>query len=411
MSITLEKLKKLPDTPGVYLFKKGKEILYVGKATSLKSRVRSYLLESAAISRGPKIPKLISEAMRVDFEETDTVLEALIREAALIKRHQPPYNVLEKSDASYNYVVITDEPFPRVFTIRERELRLSAQAGTTPLKTLEMYGPFPYGTQLRDAMKIIRKIFPYRGKTDAPIARGKQRVSRFYEELGLAPKVATADDQKAYARTIRHLRMFFEGKKTKLLAELEREMKRHARVKEFEAAAAIKRQVFALQHINDIALIKRTSETPFAYRIEAYDIAHTSGTDVVGVMTVVEGGEAAKNEYRMFKIKGDGSKRFVNDTGALTETLERRFGHPEWAYPRLIAVDGGVAQQNAAKRVLDELGIAIPIVAVTKNERHRPERILGDAAIVQQHGSAILLANSEAHRFAIGFHRRRRGII
>jgi excinuclease UvrABC nuclease subunit len=420
MSITLEKLKKLPDTPGVYLFKKGKEILYVGKATSLKSRVRSYLLESAAISRGPKIPKLISEAMRVDFEETDTVLEALIREAALIKRHQPPYNVLEKSDASYNYVVITDEAFPRVFTIRERELRLSAQVGTTPLKTLEMYGPFPYGTQLRDAMKIIRKIFPYRGKTDAPIARGKQRVSRFYEELGLAPKAATADDQKAYARTIRHLRMFFEGKKTKLLAELEREMKRHARAKEFETAAQIKRQVFALQHINDIALIKRTSETPFAYRIEAYDVAHTSGIEVVGVMTVVEGGEATKNEYRMFGIKGyedtrirgyKKGERFVNDTAALSEILKRRFGHPEWAYPRLIAVDGGVAQQNAAKRVLEELGIAIPIVAVTKNERHRPERILGDTAIVQQHGSAILLANSEAHRFAIGFHRRRRGII
>ncbi len=425
MSITLEKLKKLPDAPGVYLFKKGKEILYVGKATSLKNRVRSYLLESAAISRGPKIPKLISEAVRVDFEETDTVLEALIREAALIKRHQPPYNVVEKSDASYNYVVITDEAFPRVFTVRERELRLSAQAGTTPLKTLEMYGPFPYGTQLRDAMKIIRKIFPYRGKTDAPVVSKatmkRQQFSRLYEELGLAPKGGGSEDPKAYARTIKHLRMFFEGKKTKLLAELEREMKRHARAKEFEAAAELKRQVFALQHINDMALIKRQqsegNNIGMPFRIEAYDIAHTSGTDVVGVMTVVEGGEAAKNEYRMFRIQGNkatrqqSGDRFVNDTAALSEVLERRFGHPEWAYPRLIVVDGSTAQVNAAKRVLDELGIAIPIVAVTKNERHRPERIVGDSSLVQQHGSAILLANSEAHRFAIGFHRKRRSKI
>lgn len=406
MSITLEKLKKLPDTPGVYLFKKGKEILYVGKATSLKSRVRSYLLENAVISRGPKILKLITDASRVDFEETDTVLEALIREAALIKRYQPPYNVLEKSDTSFNYVVITDEPFPRVFTMRERELR------TTTLVFVEIFGPFPHGGQLRDAMKIIRKIFPYRGKSDAPTGSSKRRASRLYEEIGLAPRGGGSADPQLYARTIRHLRIFFEGKKTKLLAELEREMKRHARAKEFEAAAEIKRQVFALRHINDVALMKRTPQEGFApFRIESYDVAHTSGTNVVGVMTVVENGEISKNEYRMFKIKGDGNKRFVNDTGALVEMLERRFGHPEWAFPKLIVVDGSTAQQNAAKRVLDDLGIMIPIVSVVKDERHRPQRVMGDPAIIKKHEQSIILANSEAHRFAIGFHRRRRGKI
>lgn len=449
MSITLEKLKKLPDAPGVYLFlgpprrtretrlrsdgataRRGeREVLYVGKATSLKNRVRSYLLENAVVSRGPKILKLINDADRVDFEETDTVLEALIREAALIKRHQPPYNVLEKSDTSFNYVVITDEAFPRVFTMRGRELR------TTPLRFVEIFGPFPHGTQLRDAMKIIRKIFPYRGKNDAPVIQGRPpspkgfggsskarqartQFSRLYEEIGLAPKGGGVEDPQAYARTIRHLRMFFEGKKTKLLAELEREMKRHARAKEFEAAAEMKRQVFALRHINDIALIKRQRGDKEAIRIEAYDVAHTSGTDVVGVMAVVEDGEVAKNEYRMFKIKGDEARgtrnkrdRFINDTAALAEMLERRFGHPEWAYPRLIVVDGGVAQQNAAKRVLEKLALQIPITAVTKNERHRPERILGDADLVLQHDAAIVLANAEAHRFAIGFHRKRRGKI
>lgn len=410
MSITVEKLKKLPDTPGVYLFKKGKEILYVGKATSLKSRVRSYLLENAVISRGPKILKLITDASRVDFEETDTVLEALIREAALIKRYQPPYNVLEKSDTSFNYVVITDEEFPRVFTMRERELR------TTKLTFIEIFGPFPHGGQLRDAMKIVRKIFPYRGKSDAPVASKatikRRQSSRIYEELGLAPKGGGFEDPKAYARTIRHLRMFFEGKKTKLLGELEREMKRYARAKEFEAAAEVKRQVFALQHINDVALMKRTPQEGFApFRIESYDVAHTSGTHVVGVMTVVESGEISKNEYRMFKIKGDGSKRFVNDTAALAEMLERRFGHPEWAFPKLIVVDGSTAQQNAAKRVLDDLGIMIPIVSVVKDERHRPLRIMGDPAIVQKHDQSIILANSEAHRFAVSYHRRKRSIV
>ncbi|HXK40016.1 MAG TPA: hypothetical protein VJ837_04240, partial [Candidatus Paceibacterota bacterium] len=133
-------------------------------------------------------------------------------------------------------------------------------------------------------------------------------------------------------------------------------------------------------------------------------------TDVVGVMTVVENGAAATQDYRMFKIQGNkkaNKDRFINDTAALKEVLERRFGHPEWPYPKLIVVDGGTAQFRAAQNSLKSIGLRIPVVAVTKNERHRPERIIGDARYVHARASEILLANSEAHRFAIGFHRRR----
>lgn len=405
MSITLDKLKKLPDAPGVYLFKRGSKVLYVGKATSLKDRVRSYLSDAAVVSRGPKILKLIEEASVVAYEQTDSVLEALIREAALIKQHQPIYNAKEKSDKSFNYVVITKEDFPRVFTMREREIR------TTTLAFVDMFGPFPNATQLRDALKLIRKIFPYRGKTDAPTQQTKHRASTLYEEIGLVPHGGGARDPKAYARTIKHLRMFFEGKKTKLVKSIEGDMKKLAKEKRFEEADTLKRQLFALNHINDIALMKRDTNGVAGYRIEAYDVAHTSGTDVVGVMTVVEGGEIARNEYRMFKIKGSGAARFVNDPAALAEMLERRFGHPEWAFPRLIVVDGNAIQKNAAEKTLADLGIQIPVVAVIKNERHRAERLVGDEALIAEHGEAIILANSEAHRFSIGFHRKRRSRI
>jgi excinuclease ABC subunit C len=131
------------------------------------------------------------------------------------------------------------------------------------------------------------------------------------------------------------------------------------------------------------------------------------GTDVVGVMTVVENGMTAKNDYRMFGIKQAGNGRFINDTAALTELLERRFGHPEWPFPKLIVVDGLTAQLRAAERAMKSLDLSIPIVAVTKDERHRPERIQGDQALVERFSKDILLANSEAHRFAIGFHRKR----
>src|SRR3989344_4231268 len=113
-------------------------------------------------------------------------------------------------------------------------------------------------------------------------------------------------------------------------------MKTYAKNQEFEKAGEIRRQVFALQHINDVALIKLAPRTPSLstlFRIEAYDIAHMSGRSMVGVMTVVEDGTVAKNEYRKFRIR---TQAGVNDTGALSEVFERRFSHPEWPYPNLL---------------------------------------------------------------------------
>ncbi len=409
----LEKIN-LPDAPGVYLFlgaskrnreggKKGKEILYVGKATSLKNRVRSYFLPNAVESRGLKIPKMLSEAMTVAYEQTDSVLEALIRESYLIKKHQPPYNAKEKSDTSFNYVVITDEAFPRLFTMRERDLR------TTKERIKYTFGPFPHGGQLKDALKIIRKIFPYRGKTDAPLPTSTRRASKLYEEIGLVPKGAGSLDAQEYKKTIRHLVLFFEGKKKALVQSLERTMRAYAKAQSFESASEIKRQLFALQHINDVSLLKQptTNNQQPTTRIEAYDVAHTSGENVVGVMTVVSDGESARSDYRMFTIRAGKGKRLVNDTLALAEIIERRFGHPEWPYPTLIVVDGSTAQVRIAEKTLETLGLKIPVVGVVKNERHRPERLMGDTRFTTDYARDILLANSEAHRFAIGFHRQK----
>ena len=145
--------------------------------------------------------------------------------------------------------------------------------------------------------------------------------------------------------------------------------------------------------------------------MEGYDIAHISGKYLVGVMTVIEDGEIVKNEYRKFKIK---SFEGVDDTRALKEVLERRLTHPEWQYPKLIVVDGGKAQKTAAEAILHAAGAGIPVVGVVKDEHHRPREILGITK-VRPLGSlrsglehSILLANSEAHRFAIKYHRKKR---
>ncbi|MEL6803621.1 MAG: excinuclease ABC subunit C, partial [Bacteroidota bacterium] len=137
-------------------------------------------------------------------------------------------------------------------------------------------------------------------------------------------------------------------------------------------------------------------------RIEAYDVAHHGGKNMVGVMTVVEGLQPTKSEYRKFKIE---SVSGSNDPAALKEVLERRLRHPEWPYPQIIVVDGSTAQKNAAEYVLKKAGCMIPVVGVVKDEQHKPKRLIGSKKLLAMYEDAILLANAEAHRFAITYHR------
>ncbi len=408
--MTLEQFKKkakqIPDSPGVYFFlgppkprRRGlghtREILYIGKATSLRDRVRSYFANDLAETRGALIVQMLEKAVSIDFRKTDSVLEALLLESSLIHSHKPPHNTDSKDDKSWNHVLITDENFPQVLVVRTTNLG--------EYKAKKIFGPFPHGLQLREAMKLIRRIFPYRDEKCKP---GQKRPC-FNRQIGLCPGVCTGEiSAKEYRKTVRHIVLLFEGKKKQLLKSLAKEMRAAAKEENFEQAKELHRQLYALQHIQDISLIKSEYRNPkfdgLAYRIEAYDIAHLQGSAHVGVMTVVEGGEAAKSQYRKFKIK---TAKQGDDPGALREVLSRRLGHDEWPLPRLIVVDGSTAQINAAQTVLAEYGMSIPVVGVVKDEKHRPRNILGGRELIKTKEREILLANAEAHRFAIGYHR------
>ena len=123
------KRANIPNLPGIYLFKKGGDILYIGKATSLKDRVRSYFSSDLIGTRGPLILDMVFKADKIDFIKTDSVLEALILESELIKKHQPKYNTKEKDNKSFNYVIITKENFPRVLIVRGRNLEGNQKIG------------------------------------------------------------------------------------------------------------------------------------------------------------------------------------------------------------------------------------------------------------------------------------------
>lgn len=391
---------KLPDAPGVYFFLgKNKKLLYIGKATSLRDRVRSYFAKDLMDTRGPLLVEMLDKATSIDYRQTDSVLEALLLEASLIRTHKPGYNTDLKDDKSFNHVVITKEEYPRVLVIRGKNLEQECP----PKMRVYTFGPFPHGMQLQQAMKLIRKIFPYR--TTCTPNQGKRC---FDAQIGLCPGVCSGEVGKAeYRKTIRHIVLLFQGKKKQLIKSMETQMRKAAKEERFEEAGRLKEQLFGLTHIQDVSLIKEDMRGPnaaVASRIEAYDIAHLAGQGHVGVMTVVEGGLANKMEYRKFNIK---DAKGGDDPGSLKEVLSRRLGHNEWPMPKLIVVDGHTAQMNAAKRVLDEFGIKIPVVGVVKDEKHRPRSIAGDRDTIKDRERDILLANAEAHRFAITFNRRK----
>ncbi len=394
----IQDFKKLnfPDSPGIYIFKgENNNILYIGRATSLKDRVLSYFSKDLIQTRGLLLVDMVIKSLNIEYIQTDSVLEAIILESNEIKKHQPYFNTKEKDNKSYNFIVITKEDFPRIIIARGRTLdKLNEKE--LKFKIKYQFGPYPQGTLLRDALKIIRKIFPFRDEK-----AGLKHQESFYRSLGLSPDTDSIESKNEYKKTIRNLVLFFEGKKVQLINTLEKEMNEYAIKQEFEKAKKVRNTIYALNHIHDVSLIKSEIQTNSSgFRIEAYDIAHMSGKNTVGVMTVMLDNEIKKAEYRKFKVINDKN----NDIDALKEILSRRLKHSEWKLPNLIVIDGGQAQINIANKIFEN----IPIVSVVKNDAHKPDHILGDEKIINIHIKSILLANSEAHRFAISYHKRLR---
>jgi excinuclease UvrABC nuclease subunit len=194
-------------------------------------------------------------------------------------------------------------------------------------------------------MKIIRKMFPYRD-----VCEEKSSRPCFNAQLGLCPGVCVGTISRAeYKKNIANIRRLFEGKRTEIKRSLEKDMEMYAKRQLFEKAATVRNTLFALDHIRDISLIKEDEILSFkdtTFRIEAYDVAHISGTSRVGVMTVIEGKRLAKDEYRKFKLE----EAKNDDYEGLRQIMTRRFSHREWRYPDLIVIDGGQGHKQTAGR-------------------------------------------------------------
>lgn len=397
MKLTSAKLKKIPLKPGIYQFinKKG-VILYVGKATLLRKRVESY-----ARAYDPRIEEMVELAKDVKWIETDSVLEAIILEANLIKKYWPKYNVKEKDDRSFIYVLISKkDDFPKPLVLRGKELEnLKIDA-----KNYYVFGPYQSLSLIKNALRIIRRIFPYSTCTPFDPAQCKSGRPCFNYQIGLCPGVCIgAISKKDYWKNINNIILLLSGEKKNLMKKLQKENPEKAR---------------ELKHIQEVSLIKNEPLSPqysiinsqFSNRIEGYDISHLTGKETYGSMVVFTAGEPDNTQYRLFKIKEAPAN---DDLRALQEVLERRFNHDEWQHPDFILIDGGKPQIDFVSKVLENRHINIPIVGISKYGgdklvfSKKTKKTVKE--LMDNMKSLFLKVREEAHRFALRASRRKRG--
>lgn len=432
-----DKIKNLSDSPGIYLFYDiKKELIYVGKATSLKNRVRSYFV---GVRTSRPIEAMIHEVINIKTIQTDSVLEAIILEANYIKKFQPKYNVDLKDDKSWNYIVITKDLYPRVNAIRQHEL--SAKDNK---QYKHQFGPYP-GLKTREMMKLLQKLF-YISTCNPPLPsppliKGRENKPCFYHQLGQCLGVCTNEisPTEYKKKVIKPLVQFLKGNKKSLLKNLVGEMKLASKKHEYEEAGRLRDQIKNLQKIQDIALLNKSFVShhpgPLGHpssgrrgqiRIEGYDISNLGSTGKVGSMVVFENGESNKSQYRKFKIKNVVGQ---SDVDCLAEVIERRLKHVSpsfqegvggvaeaWPLPQVILVDGGVPQVNKIVEVLRLRKFKIPVVGIAKGtERKRNDFLVGFKnrefiKWINENKKLLIQVRDEAHRFAITYQKSLRRI-
>lgn len=417
----------IPHKSGVYIFKdQTRQVLYVGKAIDLYHRVASYF----SGTHDAKTTALVAEIRFLETIIVESELEALILEANLIKKYLPPFNVRLTDDKDYLYIGITKEDFPKVTTIRRKDLKT----------VKKFFGPFPSARTVKDTLKLLRKVFPWcsnplklslhTGFGIEPTHRVWKAKACFYYHLGLCPGACVGLISKEdYNKIISRFSKFLEGKKNELVDELMEEMEEASKSENFEIAGKLKKMVDGINYLTQTNRAQLYLENPnfleeetklalvqlqkdlklkkLPERIEGYDISNFSGKDATGSMVVLTGGEIDKSQYRKFKIHISGRP---NDVGMHKEMIRRRLKHSEWPSPDLILIDGGRGQARAVSFQLQTSNFQLPVYGLAKRMEwvYPPE-----GALIKLPKSSLSLKllqkiRDEAHRFAVSYHRKLR---
>jgi excinuclease ABC subunit C len=417
-----EKVKQFPAAPGVYLMKDAKGvILYVGKAKNLHNRAGHYFTKAAA--EDPRTADLVKLIADVDYLPADSEVDALLLEARLVKDVQPSFNLKLKDDKTFPYLQIrVREEFPRVEFTR-----------TPRRRGVRLYGPFTSARTLRQAIQVLQRLFQFR-TCSLDIRSDDPRWRWFRPCLLHSIRQCTAPcnfrvSREDYRKQIRKLRMVMEGKKERLIKEMEKEMQEASAATLFEKAARLRDDVEALKRLGQrgdaardvqpevfpidpkkglhgLRKVLGLEKTPRT--IEGVDVAHLGGQETVASLVSFIDGLPFKPGYRRFRIK---SVRGVDDFASIREVVTRRFrrlSREEQTFPDVVLIDGGKGQLNAALEAFRFLNIEPPaLLSLAKREEEVYRPGADEPMRLSRHSAALRLlqyVRDEAHRFAQHYH-------
>jgi excinuclease ABC subunit C len=392
-------------------------VIYVGKATNLRSRAGSYFLKAAAIDT--RTADWVRDIADADYIECESEVDALLVESRLIKDIQPANNKILKDDKTFPYLQITThEDFPRVEVTRE------------PLSSgVKLYGPFASAGSLRGAIQVLQRIFKFR-TCSLDIEENDDRWRWFRPCLLASIKQCTAPcnlriSKEEYKKDIRRLHLFLSGNKKRLLKQLNEEMQAASKELKFEEAARLRDEISMLESLDrrgeldthaqpevfyvdpkkgltGLKKVLKLDETPRS--IEGIDIAHLGGGQTVASLVKFIDGLPFKPGYRRFKIK---NVKGIDDFKSIHEVVARRFQrlHDEQdAFPDILLIDGGKGQLSSAVAAFETLGIEPPtLISLAKQneEIYRPGE--SEPIVLSRHAFSLRLlqyVRDEAHRFA-----------
>lgn len=417
-TILTVKFKELPSTCGIYIFKKGRVYLYVGKSVNLRARVSSHM-ENAKLDE--KEASIVGQSDHIVYVATDSEFKALILESKLIQSYRPRYNTVWKDDKSYLYVKISvREPYPKIFIVRKENDGKS-----------RYFGPFSSVRTVETILRKVRKIFPYCAQKKIT------RIPCFYSKIGLCfpcPNQIEHTQNPAekkrlkniYRKNISRIASVLDGNADAVLNRMYEEVKRMSKNQQYEQALKLRDTIFFFERVitdtssfweteisynNSESSLKELLKFLSMYfpdmaslkRIECYDVSNLMQKEATASMVVFEDGLINKSEYRKFKIR----KKNLSDFEMIQEVLERRLKR-EWTLPNLIVVDGGKPQVRYIRNLLLRKEIPIPVIGLAKN----PDRVvIGDFVLktvrkpLNDPGFSLLRRmRDESHRFAKKYH-------
>jgi len=417
----------IPKEPGIYLFRNNEqEVIYVGKAKSLRKRLSTYFQPSRKKHADPKLKALINSIETYEYYVVNSETEALILESRLIKQYRPRYNIDLRDDKRFLLIAVDlNLEFPTLNLVR-----IQKNDGQ------KYFGPFPHSRVLRNTLRFLSKYYKIRTcKTKYPTEKQYKHCLEEAFSACCCPCINKITPQQYHSQCLQPILDLFAGKTFTIIAKLQQQMEKYAQKLQYEKSAEIRDMITNIKYIGDprrrkfthttiqnfsdplthnhniIALQKALKLPTIPITIECFDISHISGTLAVGSMVYFKNGKPDNKKYRKYKIKSQAT----DDTARMKEVLTRRYTRlikENKPLPDLIIVDGGIPQLNAAINAMQKINMTkIPIISLAKKFEEIYLPMKNSPIRLERNHSGLRLVQylrDEAHRFAISYNRKLR---